>query len=45
MIEVDLILVAASFALIYLVRTQFIETTEAMQREIDGLRGRLTCPN
>jgi hypothetical protein len=45
MIEVDLILVADSFSLIYLVRTLFIETTEAMQRKIDGLRGRLTFPN
>jgi hypothetical protein len=42
---VNFILVTVAFSLIYLVRKQLLETTEAMQREIDGLKSQGSGPS
>lgn len=42
---VNFILVTVAFSLIYLVRKQLLETTEAMQREIDGLKSQNSSPD
>ena len=42
---VNLILIAVAFALLYQVRKEFIGTTQAMQREIDGLKSQHSSPD
>ena len=39
---VNFVLVTAAFALIYLVRKEFVEVTAEMRAEIDSLKGQLS---
>jgi hypothetical protein len=41
----NFVLITVAFALMYVIRKQLVDTTEQMQREIDGLKGQASGSN